>query len=152
MNTNPTVKSEVQEIKERMMRSLGIKLTDDVMLAYNIMIHDKTLDYLKQQWIAKNTDEERKEFLQTNRVLKKRVTELKQQRFLNNHQGCSHSHFLKKPPNQLLPVQRKRMTFQDFKDKFLKFLEFFKPKPVIEEESKEINDQEEESKSEESGS
>ena len=59
---------------------------------------------------------------------------------------------MKKPPNQLLPVQRKRMTFQDFKDKFLKFLEFFKPKPLIEEESKEINDQEEESKSEESGS
>ena len=78
MNTNPTVKSEVQEIKERMMRSLETKLTDDVMLAYKIMINDRTLDYLKQQWIAKNTDEERKEFLQTNRVLKKRVTELKQ--------------------------------------------------------------------------
>ena len=41
------------------------------------------------------------------------------------------------------------MTFQDFKDKFLKFLESFKPKPIIEEESKEIDDQEEKSKSEE---
>ena len=99
--------------------------------------------------MAKKTDQERKEFLQTNPVLKKKVVELKKQRFKREQQSCGHSHLLKKPANQLLPVQRKRMTFQDFKDKFLKFLESFKTKPILEEESKEIGDHEEESKSEE---
>ena len=104
------------------MRSLENKLTGDLMDAYKILIKDKTLAELKQQWIAKETDAERKEFLQTNPVLKRKVVELKQQRFQREHQGCGHSHLLKKPANQLLPVHRKRMTFQDFKDKFLKFL------------------------------